>query len=72
MYINGQTPNNGQPETSDIFRELVEATPQLPIDKLVTFTKSKLGHLKEIATQSNKAEDCIVNPSIDRHQEART
>lgn len=56
MNTNQQWSGYGQPETTEIFRELVEATPQLPIDKLVKFTKSGLAKLKGIE------ENTVSNP----------
>ena len=47
MYSNSQWPGHGQKETADIFQELVEITPQLPIGKMVKGTKAaftKLAH----------------------------
>ena len=35
MYNGGQWPGHGQAESAEIFRELVENTPQIPIDKMV-------------------------------------
>ncbi len=62
MNSNGQWPGQGQPESTEIFRELVDAMPQLPIGKLMTYTKGKLVQLKEIATPSDTIDSCVSNP----------
>jgi|GEM_PF-6025247 len=69
MYSNGQWPGHGQPETAEIFREIIEVMPQLPIGKLANATKAGLGKLKDIA-KSTHTDDAICNPTTDRQQEA--
>ena len=70
MYNNEQWQGHGQVETTDIFRELAEITPELPIGKIVQGTKSAVIRLaravrvRVINEQAASTESAVGSQSV--------
>ncbi len=58
MYTNGQWPGHGQPETPEIFREIVEDMPQIPVGKITKGMKALIAKLRT----SHESEVEVADP----------